>query len=123
MKHQIDETPNMAVSQTPRRKNILGLAVSMGVSLCAQCFALETQAGGIPFAGNRPESFEFPIDWTESYDSFGQFLQWNNDRRSFNANGNRVSGPGTHTFVGLSSRLHYFKFDSMPNVGWLASLT
>lgn len=83
----------------------------------------DATAGGIPFAGNRPQSYEFPIDYKEPYDSFGQFLQWNNDRESFDNAGNKVAGPGTSTFVGLSSRLHYWKFDSLPDVGWVASVT
>jgi hypothetical protein len=81
------------------------------------------QASGIPYAGNRPESFEFSTDFKESYDSFGQFVQWNRDGRAFDAKGDKVAGPGGDTAVGLSSRLHYFKIAALPNWGWIASIT
>jgi hypothetical protein len=99
-------------------------AVSLMLAVAGFGGGLETaQASGIPFAGNRPESYEFPLDYKESYDSFGQFLQFNADNKSFDSNGKSVAGPGTETFVGLSARLHYWKFDSLPKVGWVASAT
>ena len=85
--------------------------------------ATASQAGGIPFSGNRPESFEFSTNFTEPYDSFGQYLQINDNSRVFNPAGNKVDGPGGHTVLGLSSRLHYFKIDALPNWGWVASIT
>jgi hypothetical protein len=80
-------------------------------------------AGGIPFAGNRPQSFEFPLDYAEPYNSVGQFVQYTHDKRVFDADGNKVDGNGGHTFVGLTSMLHYWKFDSLPQVGWVGSIT
>lgn len=82
-----------------------------------------THASGIPFSGNRPESFEFSTNFKESYDSFGQYLQLNGNGRVFNASGDKVDGPGGQTIVGLSSRLHYFKLDALPDWGWVASVT
>jgi hypothetical protein len=102
-------------------KGIFRSIVAAGVAAAVP--GVDAFAGGIPFAGNRPQSYEFPLDYKEPYDSFGQFIQYNDDRKAFNNNGDKVSGPGTDTFVGLSSRLHYWKFDSMPDVGWVASLT
>lgn len=87
------------------------------------CCAATVHASGIPFAGNRPESFEFSTDFKEPYDSFGQYLQWNRDDRRFDAAGNKRPGPGGDTVVGLSSRLHYFKIEALPSWGWVASIT
>lgn len=82
-----------------------------------------SHAGGIPFAGNRPESFEFSTKFTDSYDSFGQFIQYNDDAKAFNNAGDKVGSSGGNTFVGLSSRLHYFKIGALPDWGFLASIT
>jgi hypothetical protein len=80
-------------------------------------------AGGIPFAGNRPQSFQFSTDFKDPYDSFGQYLQYNDDKRAFNSAGDKVPGSGGETIVGLSSRLHYFKVDALPDWGFLAAVT
>ncbi|MFC5698572.1 transporter [Pseudomonas sp. GCM10022186] len=81
------------------------------------------QASGIPFAGNRPQSFQFSSDFTEPYDSFGQYVQWNDDSKRFDDDGDKVDGSGTDTYVGLSSLLHYWKVDGLPNNGFIASIT
>lgn len=87
------------------------------------CLSSDILASGIPFAGNRPQSFQFSSEFTESYDSFGQYLQWNNDRRRFDDDGDEVRGSGTDTYVGLSSLLHYWKVDGLPKNGFVASIT
>ncbi|GAB7541768.1 hypothetical protein [Cupriavidus sp. 8B] len=68
-------------------------------------------AAGIPFATNRPQTWQFSSDFTEPYSSFGQNLQWNNDTRTWDSQGYRVASAGTDTFVGLSSLLRYRKID------------
>ncbi|MFC3111311.1 transporter [Undibacterium arcticum] len=85
--------------------------------------ATDASAGGIPFAGNRPQSFQFSTDFKDPYDSFGQEAEWNNDRKVFDSSGKKAAGTGGDTFVGLSSRLHYFKLDALPNWGFVVSAT
>jgi hypothetical protein len=87
------------------------------------CASFDATAGGIPFAGNRPQSYQFSTNFRDPYDSFGQFIQANDDSRAFNDKGEKVDGSGGQTYVGLSSRLHYFKLDSLPDWGWVASVT
>ena len=62
-------------------------------------------------------------DFEGTYDSFGQNLEWNHDNRAFDSHGNQVAGPGTNTFVGLSTFIHYWKLPSLPHVGFNASIT
>lgn len=95
-------------------------AAALAALLCA---AFDASAGGIPFAGNRPQSFQFSSAFTDPYDSFGQYVQANDDSRAFNSAGQKVDGSGGQTYVGLSSRLHYFKLDSVPDWGFVASVT
>ncbi|WP_280289063.1 transporter [Pseudomonas sp. BN417] len=83
----------------------------------------QAQASGIPFAGNRPQSFQFSSDFTEPYNSFGQYVQWNDDSKRFDDDGDKVKGSGTDTYVGLSSLLHYWKVDGLPKNGFIASIT
>jgi hypothetical protein len=96
--------------------SVLAIAALLGA-------AFDATAGGIPYAGNRPQSFQFSTEFKESYDSFGQYIQANDDSRAFNNAGQKVDGGGGQTYVGLSSRLHYFKFDALPDWGWIASVT
>lgn len=91
------------------------------ITLGGACHA--AHAGGIPFAGNRPQSFQFSTDFKDPYDSFGQYLQFNDDSKAFNNAGDKVKGSDGETFVGLSSRLHYFKIDALPEWGFLAAIT
>ena len=107
------------LSHRPLRP-LSGAAAAAAIYACCMASA---QASGIPFAGNRPESFEFSTSFKEAYDSFGQYLQWNRDDRAFDARGDKVAGSGGDTVVGLSSRLHYFKIDALPDWGWVASIT
>jgi hypothetical protein len=75
-------------------------------------------AGEIPFAGNRPQSFQFYP--TPSYNTFGQFIQFYNDSSAFDRNGNTQDGSALHTFVGLSTILHREQFAGM---NWIFSAT
>ena len=111
----------MTFNSTERRAVAPIVQATLAIAALAGSGAAE--ASGIPFAGNRPQSFEFPIDYTESYNSFGQFVQYNDDNRQFDSAGNKVAGSGGHTVVGLSSALHYWKFDALPSVGWVGSVT
>jgi hypothetical protein len=111
-------------SKPPSRRPQAFLCGATAAALAiSACYAPYARASGIPFAGNRPESFEFSANFKDSYDSFGQFVQWNQDGRAFDVNGNKVAGPGGNTAVGLSSRLHYFKIAALPDWGWVASIT
>ncbi|MFD2274308.1 transporter [Undibacterium arcticum] len=67
--------------------------------------------------------FQFSTDFKDPYDSFGQEAEWNNDRKVFDSSGKKAAGTGGDTFVGLSSRLHYFKLDALPNWGFVVSAT
>ncbi|WP_166361983.1 transporter [Pseudomonas akapageensis] len=84
---------------------------------------VSAQASGIPYASNRPQSFQFSSDFTEPYNSVGQEFEWNDDRKRFDDHGDKVDGPGTDTYVGLTSLLHYWKMDGLPNTGFIASIT
>ncbi|WP_338923181.1 transporter [Pseudomonas silesiensis] len=104
------------------------LAMNMaGVGLCVLGSSFypgdKAQASGIPFASNRPQSFQFSSDFTEPYNSVGQEFQYNDDRKRFDDHGNKVDGSNTDTFVGLTSLLHYWKMDGLPNTGFIASIT
>ena len=94
-----------------RRCVALGLFLSVA-------FVSRADAGGIPFAGNRPQTFQFYP--TPSYNTFGQFIQFYNDSSSFDKDGNTYDGPGTHTFVGLSTLLHR---EQSASVNWIALAT
>lgn len=96
-------------------------AAAIGAALF--CAAASTHASGIPFAGNRPQSFQFSTAFKDPYDSFGQYLQVNDDKKAYDNAGNKVGGSGGDTVVGLSTRLHYFKLDAAPDWGWVASVT
>jgi len=85
--------------------------------------AAQAQAAGIPFATDRPQSWQFSSDFDEAYSSFGQNLQWNDDSRAYDSQGHRVAGAGTDTFVGLSTLVRYWKIDGLPHVGFNANLT
>lgn len=100
-----------------RMSNNSGELAGVGVCLLVAgiCMAPATWAAGIPYAGNRPQSFQFSSEFTDSYNSFGQYLQWNDDSRRFDDDGREVAGSGTDTYVGLSSLLHYWKVDGLPN--------
>lgn len=104
-------------------RNIKRAAPSVAALAALLCATFDATASGIPFAGNRPQSFQFSTDFKDPYDSFGQYVQANDDGRAFNNAGQKVDGGGGQTYVGLSSRLHYFKFDSLPEWGWVASVT
>lgn len=106
-----------------RRPPATRCAVRAVTTAVFACCASTAHASGIPFAGNRPESFEFSTNFKEAYDSFGQYVQWNRDDRAFDAHGDKVAGSGGDTVVGLSSRLHYFKIAALPDWGWVASIT
>lgn len=100
-----------------------GRAARFALAAAMLAAAHPAWSGGIPFAGNRPESFEFSTQFTDPYDSFGQYLQYNDDNKAFNDAGAKVKGSGGETVVGLSSRLHYFKIGALPDWGFVASLT
>lgn len=103
--------------------NVSSPLLAAAALAAATLAATPSFAGGIPFAGNRPQSFEFPLDYTDTYHSFGQFLQITDDDRRFDADGNKRAGFGGHSVVGLSSALRYWKFDALPQVGWVGSIT
>lgn len=88
-------------------------------------FALisNTYASGIPFAGNRPQSNQYSADFTEPYNGVAQYAQWNDDKKRFDDHGNKVAGPGTDTYVGLTTLVQYFKIDGLPSMGFNASIT
>jgi len=90
-----------------RRCVVLGFALSIA-------YVSGAAASGIPFAGNRPEIFQFFP--TPSYNAFGQFVQYYNDNEAFDS----PTGPGTHTFVSLSTFLHREK---MAGINWFAIVT
>jgi hypothetical protein len=103
-------------------------AINMaGLGLCVLGASLyptdKAQASGIPFASNRPQSFQFSSDFTEPYNSVGQEFEYNDDRKRFDDHGNKVAGSNTDTFVGLTSLLHYWKMEGLPNTGFVASIT
>lgn len=101
--------------------NVASLGLCMlGATLCSIDYA---QASGIPFASDRPQSFQFSSAFTESYNSVGQEFEYNDDSKRFDDHGNKVTGPKTDTTVGLTSLLHYWKVDGLPNTGFLASVT
>ncbi|PTU00420.1 transporter, partial [Pseudomonas sp. HMWF031] len=50
-------------------------------------FPAMAQASGIPYASNRPQSFQFSSDFTEPYNSVGQEFEYNNDRKRFDDHG------------------------------------
>jgi hypothetical protein len=117
-----DWEARMSLDYTNHRRCAAATIVQTALAVAVLAGSGNAGASGIPFAGNRPQSFEFPIDYTESYNSFGQFVQYNEDNRHFDNTGDKVPGSG-HTFVGLSSALHYWKFDALPSVGWVGSVT
>lgn len=93
-------------------------AVLSALAIAAACAIGDASASGIPFGGNRPSSFAFyDVKPGESYNTVGQYVQFNNDDRAFNANGDEVKGSGTHTFVGLTQPLHRGKTQS--GLNWL----
>jgi len=121
--HRIHEETSMTLPRAHRQRRTAATIVHAACATAALAGSGAASAGGIPFAGNRPQSYEFPLDYAEPYNSFGQFVQYNVDSRRFDANGDKAAGSGGHTIVGLSSALHYWKFDALPKVGWVASLT
>ena len=83
-------------------RNIAALMVAAGVATVGDAAAQD-----IPFAGNRPQSFSFyDVKPGESYDTVGQYAQFNSDGRAFDSSGKKVDGLGGHTFVGLTQPLH-----------------
>jgi len=104
-----------------RRREAMMLAL-----LGATCTLLPVglaHASGIPFATDRPQTWQFSSDFEGTYDSFGQNIEWNHDNRTFDSHGSQTAGPGTNTFVGLSTFIHYWKLPSLPHVGFNASIT
>ncbi|MGE8065298.1 transporter [Pseudomonas sp. NPDC089569] len=106
----------------------VSLAMNMaGLGLCAVGACLypadNVKASGIPYASNRPQSFQFSSDFTEPYNSVGQEFEYNDDSKRFDDHGNKVTGSKTDTYVGLTSLLHYWKVDGLPNTGFIASIT
>ncbi|SAL82184.1 hypothetical protein AWB68_06418 [Caballeronia choica] len=107
---------------TSRRQRAT-LMIALASSACTLLPMPSAQASGIPFATDRPQTWQFSSDFEGTYDSFGQNLEWNHDNRAFDSHGNQVAGPGTNTFVGLSTFIHYWKLQSLPHVGFNASIT
>jgi hypothetical protein len=97
--------------------NSLRRCVALGFFLSA-AFASSAGAGEIPFAGNRPQSYQFYP--TPSYNTFGQFIQFYNDSTAFKPDGNTLDGAATHTFVGLSTILHR---EQSAGLNWIAFAT
>lgn len=104
-----------------RRREAMMLAL-LGTT-CTLLPAALAHASGIPFATDRPQTWQFSSDFEGTYDSFGQNIEWNHDSRAFDSHGNQVAGPGTNTFVGLSTFIRYWKLPSLPHVGFNASIT
>jgi hypothetical protein len=109
-----------ATGSLRRSRRVAGAVVG---AACTMLPILPATASVIPFATDRPQTWQFSSDFDEPYSSFGQNVQWNHDSRAFDANGNQVAGPGTNTFVGLSTFIHYWKLPSLPLVGFNASIT
>jgi hypothetical protein len=104
-----------------RRREAMMLAL-LGTT-CTLLPAALAHASGIPFATDRPQTWQFSSDFEGTYDSFGQNIEWNRDNRAFDSQGNQTAGPGTNTFVGLSTFIHYWRLPSLPHVGFNASIT
>jgi hypothetical protein len=103
-----------------RRESVMSALIG---AACTMLPAVSAVASGIPFAIDRPQTWQFSSDFEEPYSSFGQNFEWNHDSRAFNSQGNQVAGPGTNTYVGLSTFIRYWKLHSLPHVGFNASIT
>ena len=92
---------------------------TVGLVLFLVCISLPMKvlAKDITFAVIGPHEYDLPVDYTESFDAIVQYGFWNNDKKSFDDNGDTVDGPGTDTWVGLTKYVRFFKLDALPKVG------
>src|SRR5260370_38966110 len=84
----------------PRRREAIKLAF-LGAACTLQAVG-SAHASGIPFATDRPRTWQFSSDFVCTYDSFGQNLELNHDIRACDSHGTQVAEPGTTIFVRIS---------------------
>ena len=78
--------------------------------------SLDSIAAGIPLNVIGPHEYALPVNY-ESFNALVQYGYLQNDNKSFDGKGNRVSGPDTTTAVGLTKYVRFFTLKSLPDVG------
>ena len=76
----------------------------------------KASASGIPLSVIGPHEYTLPVNY-ESFNAVVEYGYIQNDNKSFNTDGNKVSGPGTLTAVGLTKYVRFFTLKDLPNVG------
>lgn len=100
------------------RKQIARYALGGLIALCAVSVRpAPAYASDITFAVIGPHEYALPVNF-KPFNVFVQYGEFNSDGSMYDNSGNEVKGPGTHTWIGLSKYVHFWTFQSLPNVGF-----
>jgi len=96
--------------RTPFKRAALAAACAAGFAIAPQAFAQTT------FDVIGPHEYELPVGF-KPFNVFVQYAYVQDNKRTYNSNGDKVAGSGAQTIVGLSKYVRFWTPESHPEIG------